>query len=513
MRLVCTFAGHDWSNDCERCARCGNTRRLPHDWTKDCEKCARCSHVRMGAHDWSRNCEKCWVCGRTRTGAHDWRRDCQRCSRCSAANPKAGKAHRWYDGKCAACGVRSPEEKDVDEGGNTPLHRAAAKADVHFLLKDLLENGADVNRRNGDGNTALHVAAGAGEGHWQRINLCVSLRGFEHYEMDHAPMVKTLLEWGADVNAVNKRGETPLQVANEVLRYYVNVPVYDPQKLLGTVQNLLRQAMDLSRRSKQLAKRQNSAKETLAHGSNGAAAGDPESNLKRWKLSSEPEEWVEEHLHGWNHNDWLGLLTSLHRTEHWPMEEAAIGQHLEMLRYKLTATKEGDCPLHKAARNGHKEMVELLLANGFSVHNYHAVYKIPLNEAARNGHKEVVQLLLAKGSQISHAGCESPLHEAASYGHADVVQLLLANKAAVNARFRGRTPLHNAAEDGHPDVVKLLLAHGADANAEDDRGWTPYTCAAHNDNLQSRGPAEAARLQEVKKVLGPHTHYVRALGG
>ena len=55
----------------------------------------------------------------------------------------------------------------------------------------------------------------------------------------------------------------------------------------------------------------------------------------------------------------------------------------------------------------------------------------------------------------------SPLHWAASYGHKNVVELLLANKAEVNAKDNhGQTPLHVAAAEGHKDVVELLRQHG-----------------------------------------------------
>lgn len=58
-------------------------------------------------------------------------------------------------------------------------------------------------------------------------------------------------------------------------------------------------------------------------------------NLEAWKSRGEPEAWVRRHLDGWNHDDWLELLVSLRQSQYWPMQEAAIGQHLEMLRAKL----------------------------------------------------------------------------------------------------------------------------------------------------------------------------------
>ena len=57
-----------------------------------------------------------------------------------------------------------------------------------------------------------------------------------------------------------------------------------------------------------------------------------ERNFESWKSSEGPEVWVGQHLQGWNHDDWLELLATLRQSPYWPMDEAAIGQHIEMLR-------------------------------------------------------------------------------------------------------------------------------------------------------------------------------------
>jgi ankyrin repeat protein len=53
------------------------------------------------------------------------------------------------------------------------------------------------------------------------------------------------------------------------------------------------------------------------------------------------------------------------------------------------------------------------------------------------------------------------LHWGALRGHKDVVELLLANKADVNAKdAHGKTPLFFAAIHDHVDVAELLRQHG-----------------------------------------------------
>jgi hypothetical protein len=111
--------------------------------------------------------------------------------------------------------------------------------------------------------------------------------------------------------------------------------------------------------------------------------------------------------------------------------------------------------------------------------------------AAVMGHKDVVELLLANGADVNAKGKDSStsLHATAGNGQKGVVELLLANKADVNARdTNGWTPLHWAAGMGDKEVVEMLLASGADVNAKGKDGTTPFECAVamgHRDVAES----------------------------
>ena len=74
--------------------------------------------------------------------------------------------------------------------GETPLHKAAQWRFLE-VLEILLENKADVNAKDNLGNTALHWAAGNGYSH----------------------ITTVLLDNGADVNAENLDGNTALTLA------------------------------------------------------------------------------------------------------------------------------------------------------------------------------------------------------------------------------------------------------------------------------------------------------------
>lgn len=165
----------------------------------------------------------------------------------------------------------------------------------------------------------------------------------------------------------------------------------------------------------------------------------------------------------------------------------------------------GMTPLHLAVQRGHKDMVELLLANGANVNAKDNGGKEPLYWSRRT---EVNELLLAnKAEHTIHDLARigdlarlktmlksnpdavfsrdpdkdgyTPLHWAAQNCPKEVAELLLANKAEVNAKDdRGCTPLHVAAVSGRKDVVKLLLDNTAEVNAKDCDGKTPLHHAA-----------------------------------
>jgi ankyrin repeat protein len=103
-----------------------------------------------------------------------------------------------------------------------------------------------------------------------------------------------------------------------------------------------------------------------------------------------------------------------------------------------------------------------------------------LTLAARKGHKDVVELLLAMGADIhARENGDTALLQAAYNGHKDIVALLLDRGADICARDNNRdTALTLAALSGYKDVVQLLLDRGADIHTRNDDGDTALTLAA-----------------------------------
>jgi ankyrin repeat protein len=132
----------------------------------------------------------------------------------------------------------------------------------------------------------------------------------------------------------------------------------------------------------------------------------------------------------------------------------------------------GCTPLHCAARYGHKQVAQLLIAEGADVNAKDTRGRTPLDLAINRGRKEIVKLLLSRGADVS-------LHTAAYIGDLQRVQKFIDVGANVDAKDqKGQTSLHYAAKAGQIQVAELLIANGANVNAGDD--WTPLQEAAYN---------------------------------
>ena len=148
-----------------------------------------------------------------------------------------------------------------------------------------------------------------------------------------------------------------------------------------------------------------------------------------------------------------------------------------------------DISIHDAAHKGNIEAVKQHLAAGTDV-NANDTGLTPLHYAAGEGHKELVELLIVKGADVSAKNKfgETPLHWAAGEGHKELVELLIANGADVNARRSkyggGYTPLHVAATEGHKEIAELLVAKGVEVNVKNEDGKTPLDYAVRDNHTE-----------------------------
>ena len=121
-----------------------------------------------------------------------------------------------------------------------------------------------------------------------------------------------------------------------------------------------------------------------------------------------------------------------------------------------------------ASREGHRDIVELLLANGANLHTEWFSDQTALGFASEEGHVEIVRLLLSNGAATppeGQRGGETAVVLAAQEGHREIVELLLDNGANVNPEVYAENALMAAARQGRRDIAELVLSHGVSVNA------------------------------------------------
>ena len=120
----------------------------------------------------------------------------------------------------------------------------------------------------------------------------------------------------------------------------------------------------------------------------------------------------------------------------------------------------GVSPLFTAAQNSHATVVRLLLEARAEDGQARQDWRIPLHAACESGCLEAVRLLLDAQSdkdRVEQHGV-TPLFTATQKGHRRVVRLLLKERADQNkARHDGATPLFVAALSDQLRIVELLL--------------------------------------------------------
>jgi len=142
--------------------------------------------------------------------------------------------------------------------------------------------------------------------------------------------------------------------------------------------------------------------------------------------------------------------------------------------------------LHRAAQNGHKDIVDFLISKGADLEARTALGETPLYAAIYQQKEVTVKQLIEKGADVLAVrnDGETMLHIAAAIGNESIVELLISEGLNVNIKRRyGITPLHLASVFGHKAVVEILISKGADINVENDNGRTPLHLAVASGEM------------------------------
>ncbi|XP_032196457.1 ankyrin repeat and SAM domain-containing protein 1A isoform X5 [Mustela erminea] len=177
-------------------------------------------------------------------------------------------------------------------------------------------------------------------------------------------------------------------------------------------------------------------------------------------------------------------------TGYTPLHHAALNGHKDVVEVLLrndaltnVADSKGCYPLHLAAWKGDAQIVRLLIHQGPShtrVNEQNNDNETALHCAAQYGHTEVVKVLLEELTDptMRNNKFETPLDLAALYGRLEVVKMLLnAHPNLLGCNTRKHTPLHLAARNGHRAVVQVLLDAGMDSNYQTEKGSALHEAA------------------------------------
>ncbi|XP_036024165.1 ankyrin repeat and SAM domain-containing protein 1A isoform X2 [Onychomys torridus] len=198
-------------------------------------------------------------------------------------------------------------------------------------------------------------------------------------------------------------------------------------------------------------------------------------------------------------------------TGYTPLHHAALNGHRDVVEVLLrndaltnVADSKGCYPLHLAAWKGDAQIVRLLIHQGPSHTRVNEQNALEIKElkkygpfdpyinaknndnetalhcAAQYGHTEVVKALLEELTDptMRNNKFETPLDLAALYGRLEVVKMLLsAHPNLLSCSTRKHTPLHLAARNGHKAVVQVLLDAGMDSNYQTEMGSALHEAA------------------------------------
>ncbi|ACE06627.1 hypothetical protein Aasi_1317 [Candidatus Amoebophilus asiaticus 5a2] len=409
----------------------------------------------------------------------------------------------------SAIGISLTNTNAKDIGTNSLVYKSIQSLQKPYnqVIKLLIEKGASIESLKG---------CSSAKGLFKYMNpLCLAIK------YGNIEIAKELLTRGAKINLVNSKCQLPLhaaaksgdlQIFNLLIAYGAdkNALDYNGNTLLHTVAKggslkLILRLLDEGFKVDVCSKKKITPLELAAK----------KGNLEVFILLQERQIT----------ND-RGIFNTSSLSRRPLLNFAAEGGNVELVKLLLhqgASIRErddsGETPFHLAAREGHLEVIKLLLqkeqqetnpltsdqgllpfmgdytlplftplftgGNGLPpfLDNYvslslmndrglplslkNRLGEVPLHIAVRKGYVEIVRLLLEYGvdvntkSSISQRS-KSPLYIAAGKGHVEIVKLLLKHGANINDM--NQVPLYAAAKKGHTELVRLLLEHGADVN-------------------------------------------------
>ncbi len=301
--------------------------------------------------------------------------------------------------------------KDAED----PMRRALRTNRAPDALA-LINSGWDLGQRDGEGRSALHLAA---------------------YAPDDPTVLLALIEAGAEVDARDAVGRTPLHYAvgeDDAKARLLLAAGADPNANSGVWTPLHQAAAEgASSCCRLLVGAGADVDVRTATGRTPAMVA---------AMTSPPFRWLAE-----------GTLCAL----------TDCGADVS------ATDAAGWALLHYAATWGDRAGLLHCLAKGAQMDLRNAAGETPLLRALKAARPAMGRLLLERGAAVDavDGAGRAPLHWTAGWGNVESTRLVLEHEPDVNARdAEERTPLDYALAGGHEDVAAILREHGARTGAE-----------------------------------------------
>lgn len=383
-----------------------------------------------------------------------------------------------------------PNSKDMY--GDTPLHIATMAGMKTSILEKLVDAGADINERNKKGVTPLALAV---EHQWTEHIDFYAKRGADIHAEDmegksplsraletslemtkklvnssnassrdslgNTPLhiaiengasieqITYLIECGADINARNRNGDSPLflavkgnlraigekLLAKQADVFATNTENYSPLRMAMTI------------------------------------GGD----VQDWILSSEVIK----------NTDGIGN-TPLHYAAEWQID-SAVSVLLEKGANPNVQNSNGETPMFSAVKSDSISTIRLLLQKGANKEIRDYLGNTPLHSCVRYDAKNTAVVLISGGIDVNaqNISGKTALHEAARAGKIDMVNLLLDNGANINSTdATGKTVLIDSIQSNNVELVKQLIERGASPLIQEMYGRNAYHEAAESGNIE-----------------------------
>ncbi|XP_078671101.1 uncharacterized protein LOC144911162 [Branchiostoma floridae x Branchiostoma belcheri] len=314
-----------------------------------------------------------------------------------------------------------------------PIHLASMRGNVNVVELLLRKNPRLIHQRDKTlGMTPLHLAV-----------LC-----------GHLPLIKKLLQHGADVNSQNKIGSTPMHIAIH-------------RERLDVGECLIEAGCDLHIEDKECYNALHRA----------VVCGSVDFVRKILETEDDIDRQCSDHQ-----TSALHLACAYQQTK---IAEMLISAGADV-NLKLADDRTA---LHMAADYGADKIAEMLIRNGCDVNALTKENRLTaLHKAASEGSFGVAKILIKEGCDVNALETSHgvpALFAAAQSGYTDIVKALLEAGANVNdvETEDGWTNLFVAAKNGHVEIVKILIEAGCKDLPNND-GWTALHAACARENVE-----------------------------